>query len=197
MLYCCIVSFVISQIVDQALALTPGVPESLRENIVERVEEGSREYVRKATDPRQQALWREQAQRGASSAWKIARGGGGTSRASGQIYRETPTGHVNAETGEFSIITTSDGQSASGGSSSSSSSVHSFFPSPNVNVTTVVTVSFLSVAPAELAVPVDRTSVPSGTEPPSARQLPSQISGSFGEAAVPARDSGMISGRDW
>lgn len=194
---------------DQALTLTPGVPEGLRESIVERVEEGSREYVRKATDPRQQALWRQNAQRAGSSAWKVARGGGGTSRASGQIYRDTPTGSTNAETGEFSIIASGEAPTVGGQPGSSTSSVHSFFAGPSINVTTVVTVSFLdgslgtSLQDSGFAVnqPSHLEQVAPMTAPSNNQNARPSAQAGYAvpraPGAPPPGDPGFISGREW
>lgn len=182
------------------------MPESLRENIVERVEEGSRDYVKKATDPRQQALWKEQAHKAGSSAWKLARGGGGTSRASGHIYRDSEAGgHVNAETGEYSLITSFQSASPGDASPSSTSSIHSFFAGPDLNVTTVVTVSSLSGATGLRAkgFAVDVTS-PSEQVPPwpqtnaqSANRAPTGSGSTLNNNATPPGDPILISGRDW
>lgn len=191
---------------DQALALTPGVPESLRENIVERVEEGSRDYVKKATDPRQQALWTEQARKAGSSAWKLTRGGGGTSRASGHIYRDSVAGgHVNAETGEYSLITSFQSAAPDDTSPSSTSSIHSFFAGPDLNVTTVVTVSSLSGAPDLRAkgFAVNVTSPSEQVPPwpqanaPSANRASTGRDSTLSNTATPPGDPNLISGRDW
>lgn len=186
---------------DQALALTPGVPEGLRESIVERVEEGSREYVQKATDPRNQALWRENAVRAGSSAWKIARGGGGTSRAS---HSTSSAGTVHEETGEFTLLRRDENPSST--AATSSSSVHSFFAAPNMNVTTVVTVTFLEgsekVTGSERAFERDlpsslEQSIPGLTSRPSSARAGSSNPSQHSMPLPSMHDPTFVSGRDW
>lgn len=167
---------------------------------MESVEEGSREYVQKATDPRNQALWRENALRAGSSAWKIARGGGGTSRAS----RSTASaGTVHEETGEYTLVRRDQHEA----SPASSSSVHSFFAAPNVNVTTVVTITFLEdLGKATSSEQAFAKDLPSPLE----EGLPAVFSqaGSSGRPSVSGvpqvpgslpstHDPNFVSGRDW
>jgi hypothetical protein len=193
-------------IVDQALALTPGVPESLRENIVERVEEGSQDYVKKATDPRNQAIWKENAQRAGSSAWKAARGGGGTSRASGHEPLALSTGNVNEETGEFTLIRRDIVPGTYASVNASTSSVHSFFVSPDINITTVVTLTFLEDPAKSPSTPrgfaLGQPSQLEQSAPSSAIAEDSVRRGSFqaGQPSArvpPEHEAGFVSGRDW
>lgn len=191
----------LGQIVDQALALTPGVPESLRESIVERVEEGSRDYVRKATDPRNQALWKEHAQRAGSSAWKVARGGGGTSRASQSGRSDPSSGSTNVETGEYSLLRSDAGPGSNGSVTSSTSSIHSYFASPTINVTTVVTVTTFKEEPiqSDFAVnqpsPLEQSAPWLGPSTSSTSQNPP--TGQMGISSPSAHDPNFVSGRDW
>lgn len=196
----------LGQIVDQALALTPGVPESLRENIVERVEEGSRDYVQKATDPRNQMIWKENAQRAGSSAWKIARGGGGTSRASGSGRSGLSSGNFNEETGEFTLIREDGVEGSHASKNASTSSVHSFFVSPNINVTTVMTLTIVEDPPKSTSTPGGfAVSQPSPLQQSTPLAFIAEDSARRGSAqagrnSAPApsgRDPGFVSGRDW
>jgi hypothetical protein len=204
-------SFVLGQIVDQALTLTPGIPEGLRESIVEKVEEGSRDYVQKATDPRNQALWKENARRAGSSAWRVARGGGGTSRASGTQPGRDPGDSndrpVNMGTGEFSLIASGPLSKDGNTACQTMASVHSFFAGETVNVTTVITVAFLSDEAANLRedestkgqlAPYEQA--PPWLDPPGNTSATSQLEAASlapGGSVRHQIDPHQISGKDW
>lgn len=209
--------------VSQALAVTP-IPGIFADRISDAVQENSREFVHKWTDPRRQAAARQNVSRAGSSVWQIARGGGGTSRASQsppppsrtRTDGLSPTAGIDAETGEFSIITSQHGQ-ATNEPVLSVSSVHSYNARDNVQVTTVVTVSFLAedsgasavrkakaagldpgrldmaeLAQASLLGPSMTTSQPMQAHPP-----PMGRPAAHGQARRTPKDSTAITGRDW
>lgn len=152
--------FLLSQVVDQALSVTPFFPGSLKDAIVDKVEEESGPFVHRMTDPRRQAAAKRKALKAGSTIWQVARGGGGTSRASslpaGYSYRgdlDHKTADWGDESGEFSIFAEKRGdlssRSASPGRRDEAeppyqiTSIHSFNAGPSVILTTTTTATFL------------------------------------------------------
>jgi len=197
-----LLSWILGSVVDQALAVTPFVPEAFRERVVETVEETSGEWVTKLTSPQRQAIARNNLARAGSTALQLARGGGGTSRASSTYHPTSqvdpstvaiPPAMANAETGTYSLIQSATGQK-SGDADISITSVHSFVASENVQITTVVTASILPKDPAKEASNVARRAglSPLAVNPyevalPSNRPAPQQA----------AKDPSIVSGHVW
>jgi len=181
--------FLLSQVADQALSLTPFLPDAFKDMIVDKVEEESGEFVQRVTDPRRQAAAKRKALQTGSSVWRVARGGGGTSRASslpaGYTYRGTMEHNLadwGDEQGEFSIFAEKredQSQQQAKGSESEPpyqiSSIHSYAAGPNVILTTTVTATFLKTEEDAL----------SAEEARAAGFLPTQIHGYEGAHQPP------------
>lgn len=156
----------------------------------------------KLTSPQRQAIARNNLARAGSTALQLARGGGGTSRAS-SMNRSTsqaepspaafPAAMANAETGTYSLLQSAAGQKP-GDADVSIMSVHSFVASENVQITTVVTASILPQDPAKEA---SNVAIRTGLSPIVVNPYEDALPSNRPASQQAAKDPSVVSGHVW